>query len=96
MQKLFLGPDNQYPRYIGDLEAQYPGFELSVEDLPEGWFLVTEVEPPTVSPIEIYREELPVLIDGSYHQSWSIRELTDEEIELRANQSLRFELEVAP
>jgi hypothetical protein len=96
MQILLLGPDNQYPRYIGDLEEQYPGFDLSVEELPEGWFLVTEVEPPAVAPKEIAFEVPPVLIEGSYYQTWQTRELTDEEVELRSKKFLPFGLEITP
>lgn len=83
MSNLFISPDGQYPRYIGDILIDYPDFDGI--NLPEGWKSVEEVDRPTVSTDEIVYEESPVLVDGVYKQSWATRPVTEEEIEKRNN-----------
>lgn len=83
MSNLFINPDGQYPRHMGDILIEHPDFNGT--DLPAGWSLVQEVERPTVGEDEIVYEVSPVLVDGVYNQSWAVRPVTEEEIERRNN-----------
>lgn len=83
MSNLFINPNNEYPRYVGDILIKHPDFDGV--NLPEGWKSVEEVDRPIVGTDEIVYEKSPVLIDGIYKQSWGIRPVTEEEIEKRNN-----------
>jgi hypothetical protein len=83
MSNLFIGPEGQYPRYVGDILIEHPDFDGI--NLPDGWNSVEEVERPTVGENEIVYEASPELIDGVYKQSWSVRPVTEEEIKKRNN-----------
>lgn len=83
MSNLFINPNNEYPRYIGDIQAEHPDFDGV--NLPEGWVAVEQTERPAVTENEVVYEIPPQLIDGVYKQSWSIRPVTQEEIEKRNN-----------
>jgi hypothetical protein len=81
MTHLFISPDNEYPRHIGDIEREHPEFDGNITNLPTGWKPVTPTEPPVVTNNEVYFELEPVLVEGSYVQAWDIKALTDEEVE---------------
>lgn len=75
---LFINPDNEYPRHIGDILIEYPDFDGI--NLPEGWKVVEPINPPVFGEGQILEELFPELIDGSYKQTWNVRTLTEEEL----------------
>ena len=78
MTYLFINPDNEYPRHPGDVLIDDPNFDGV--NLPEGWKVVTPTTPPTVGINQVAYEIFPEFINDEYVQSWSIRDLTQEEI----------------
>lgn len=77
---LFINPQNEYPRHIGDLQLEHPGWQVG-DPIPEGWKEVAyATSRPEVSENETIEEELPTIIDGILTQTFSIRSMTDEEI----------------
>lgn len=89
MSNLFISPDGQYPRHIGDILIEYPDFDGV--NLPNGWNMVQEVDRPTVGENEIAYETSPEIVNGIYKQSWAIRTVTEEEIEKRNNHPKTWE-----
>jgi len=83
MSNLFISPNNEYPRYVGDILIDYPDFDGV--NLPTGWVAIQETERPPVQENEIVYEISPKLTNGLYKQSWAIRAVTEEEIEKRNN-----------
>lgn len=80
---LLIDPQGNYPRYIGDLKSQNPDWSEG-EALPENWKYVNYTTVPEFDASTHKLEELsPVLAeDGQYYQTWNIRELTAEELEI--------------
>lgn len=69
---LFINIDTmEYPRYAGDVE-------LSPES---NWAEVLISEPPAVLDNQAAFEIEPELVDGAWHQKWSIRNISKEEID---------------
>ena len=85
MTHIFINPDNEYPRHIGDIYLDAPEFDGDLDNLPTGWKPVTLTEPPLVTGNQTYFEVQPVLVDGNYLQTWDTRELTAEEIEFNSS-----------
>lgn len=83
MSSLFISPDNQYPRYIGDILIEHPDFDGV--NLPDGWVAVEPTERPHTGENDIAYEVSPQVVDGVYKQTWAIRPVTEEEIERRNN-----------
>jgi hypothetical protein len=79
---LFLGPNNAYPRFIGDIKLEHPGYDEG-QPLPDGWFLVEETTFPNHEFDEVVEEVLPVLFDGRYKQTFNVRPATSEEMKRR-------------
>lgn len=80
---MYINTDtNTYPLYPGDIMIAHPGWTTE-DPLPNGWAPVVATEPPTISGNQMYYEEQPSLIDGVYHQVWSVRDLTPEELEIQ-------------
>ena len=81
---LFIDPNGNYPRHIGDLESANPSWELG-QALPEEWIYVNEVTLPEFDFQAQKIEELPPTLaeDGQYYQVWNVRSLTEEELEIR-------------
>jgi hypothetical protein len=77
---LFINPENEYPRHIGDIQAANPGWNYG-DPLPNGWIEVTPTNPPSVPENKALIELAPEEIDGTWTQVWSLRDLTPEEIE---------------
>lgn len=76
---LLIDPENNYPRFIGDLRLDHPNWEQG-DALPEGWHEVTPIsELPTKADDEAWQEDAPILVDGKYVQQVSVRPMTDEE-----------------
>jgi hypothetical protein len=76
----YISPDNEYPRYPGDIQIEHPDWEIG-DPTPEGWIFVNEVTPPTTTSEQILYEGSPVEEDGSWYQNWLTRDLTPEELE---------------
>lgn len=80
---LFIDPNGNYPRHIGDLMLASPGWEEG-QALPEGWVYVNQVDVPIYDISTQKVEELAPTIaeDGQYYQVWNVRPFTDEELEI--------------
>jgi hypothetical protein len=80
---LLIDPQGNYPRHIGDIMLANPGWEEG-QALPEGWIYVNPVEIPAHNISTQRLEELaPTLAeDGQYYQTWNVRDLTGEELEI--------------
>lgn len=76
----YISPDNEYPRYLGDIQLAHPNWKLG-DELPEGWVEVAEAPFPTAPEGQIVEEEFPTVIDGVMTQNWVVREMTAEEEE---------------
>lgn len=89
----YISPQNEYPRYYGDIQIENPGWELG-DPLPNGWVLVVESPRPDFTEDEIAYEDFPVTENGVTKQNWKVRPLTADEIDFRdapikAKQKLR-------
>jgi hypothetical protein len=71
---------NTYPLYPGDIMLVSPSWSMG-DSLPSGWFEVEPTAPPAITSTETYYEDTPSLMDGVYTQVWSVRELTQEELD---------------
>lgn len=79
----YISPDNEYPRYLGDIQIAHPEYKEG-DPLPDGWTLVVSVPMrEDWSEDETVYEDFPVEVDGVMTQNWKIRPLTAEEIERR-------------
>ena len=83
MTYLFISPDNEYPRHIGDIQLGTP--DCDGINLPEGWKPVEAINPPVPGEGQILEELFPELINGKYIQTWNLRALTAEEIAALSN-----------
>lgn len=79
---IYISPENEYPRHIGDLQIANPNFKEG-DPLPEGWVQVAEAPRPTAGKDEIVYEGFPIEVDGTMTQNWQTRPMTAEEIERR-------------
>jgi hypothetical protein len=68
---------SEYPRFVGDLELL--GWQNG-EPLPEGWVEVIQDPIPEIENTQTYIENLPQLIDGVWKITWTVRDLTEEEV----------------
>lgn len=79
----YISPENEYPRYIGDIQLEVPSYQEG-DALPEGWKLVEPTDrPESTEPDTITYEIFPVEVDGVFKQAWGNRPMTIEEIERR-------------
>lgn len=78
MTNLYINPNQEYPRHIGDILLDHPDFDGI--NLPEGWKPVAYSQRPTVEDYQVVLEVFPELIDGQYVQAWYVRDLTVEEM----------------
>jgi len=79
---IYISPENEYPRHIGDIQLAHPSFKQG-DDLPEGWVQVAESERPERQTDKVIYEDFPVEVDGVMTQNWQVRDMTAEEIERR-------------
>lgn len=79
---MFISPNNEYPRFVGDIAIATPGWSKG-DPIPEGWTKVEPTEAPIPGQDQKVYEVFPEEIDGVFYQKWAIRELTAEEIERR-------------
>lgn len=83
MTHLFINPNNEYPRHVGDILLEDPNYDGV--NLPAGWKAVEVVSAPAPGDNEVVYESLPEMIDGVYRQLWLTRPITEEEIERKNN-----------
>ena len=79
---IYINPENEYPRHIGDVQLAKPGFKDG-DALPTGWVKVEESERPTAGTDKVTVESFPEEIDGVMTQSWTVRDLTQAELDRR-------------
>ena len=79
---IYISPENEYPRHIGDIQLAHPNFKQS-DDLPEGWVQVAEAERPEPQTDKVIYEDFPVEVDGVMTQNWIVRDMTQKEIDRR-------------
>lgn len=68
---------NEYPRHDGDLELL--GW-IPNNELPEGWVEVYQDDKPIPGIDQIAEIQPPILIDGVWKTTWSIRDMTNDEL----------------
>ena len=79
---LYINPENEYPRHIGDIQLEFPSFKDG-DALPTGWVKVEESQRPTAGSDKVTAEGTPEEINGVMTQSWIVRDLTQEELNRR-------------
>jgi hypothetical protein len=79
---LYISPNNEYPRHIGDVQLASPNWKPD-DELPSGWIAVVPTDPPIAEQGKVVYESAPVETDGVWLQTWAIRDLTDAEIQQR-------------
>ena len=79
---LYINAENEYPRHIGDVQLAKPSFKEG-DTLPTGWTKVEESERPTAGVDQLTVEGVPAEVDGVMTQSWSVRDLTQAELDRR-------------
>ena len=79
---IYINPENEYPRHIGDVQLAKPSFKDG-DALPTGWTKVEESERPTAGTDKVTVEGAPAEVDGVMTQSWTVRDLTQEELDRR-------------
>lgn len=87
---LFINGEN-YPRYIGDLQVEHPGWQES-DMIPDGWNQVQEVEQPLPEPGKKVVEGSPTLYRGKYKQAWTQVDLSVEDQVIIAQQETALAL----
>ena len=73
---IFIKNSEEYPRYVGDIESDSPGWQLG-QALPYGWEAVTETAPPQRTADFFIVEKFPEKIDGLWYQSWELSPITE-------------------
>ena len=79
---IYISPENKYPLHYGDIMLANKDWKLG-DELPTGWVKVAMTEPPEVTAVQIAEEEFPVDIDGLMTRSWVVRDLTQDELDIR-------------
>lgn len=79
---ILISPNNEYPRYIGDLQIENPNWSVG-DELPAGWVEVVETDLPVAGENQVVYQDFPTEVDGVMMQNWQIRDMTAEEIERR-------------
>ena len=79
---IYINPENEYPRHIGDIHLISPNF-VEGNPLPVGWKAVTETTRPIPGKDKLSVEAFPVEVDGVMTQSWTVRKMTADELARR-------------
>ena len=82
----------EYPRHIGDIQLAAPDWNNDTDNLPDGWYAVTETPRPELAANQITAEGVPELVDGQYVQTWVVTTLTNAELEERRLAAARARL----
>ena len=80
---LYVNADGEYPRFVGDIQATVPGWQIG-DELPDGWHFVNTVSAPELGDDQLAVEEFPTEVGGVWSQSWSVRAMTAAELARRA------------
>jgi len=75
----YISPDNEYPRYPGDIQIVSPGWEVG-DPLPEGWVFVEETPIPEIEEGQTFYAGEPEEVDGTWRHTWVVRDLSEEEL----------------
>lgn len=82
---IFIDPNGNYPRYIGDLIIENPNWD-QVSPLPEGWIAVERTQQPEALAGQVIVEGRPEIHNGVYYQTWETLEIQNSYLqELREN-----------
>jgi hypothetical protein len=79
---IYINAENEYPRHIGDVQLAKPSFKEG-DALPTGWVKVEESERPTAGTDQVTVEGFPETVDGVMTQTWTLRDLTQAELDRR-------------
>ena len=79
---IFINSENEYPRHIGDIQLEFPGFKEG-DAMPIGWTQVIESPRPETGADELAYEGLPQEVKGLMTQIWVVRDLTQAELDRR-------------
>ena len=79
---IYISPRNEYPRHYGDIQIEFPSWKLG-DTLPTGWTKVEESERPTAGTNQVTVEGKPEEVNGVMTQSWTVRDLTQVELDRR-------------
>lgn len=78
---LLINPDNEYPRFIGDLQLEHEDWQEG-DALPDGWSKVEPTIPPVVNyATETAYEKHPEKRGSKFYQVWDKRNFTAEELD---------------
>jgi hypothetical protein len=84
---MFIDPNGNYPRYIGDLLIENPGWSAE-KPLPLKWIMVEKTPEPLVTEGCRAVESYPENVDGVYRQTWEVVEIPNSYLQaLRENLS---------
>jgi len=76
---IFIDPEGQYPRYIGDIQISNSSWEYG-DPLPDGWIEVVDKSIPEQRPGYVLAEDFPVLVSNQYTRSWKFIKKTENQI----------------
>jgi hypothetical protein len=79
---MYISPTGDYPRYPGDIQIENPSWS-SGDLLPSGWIAVTPTEQPACEDSEVVEEQYPVEVNGEWIQTWAVRALTEQELQIK-------------
>jgi len=79
---IYINSANQYPRHIGDIQLEFPGFKEG-DAMPIGWTQVIESPRPETGEDQLAYEGIPTEADGLMTQTWVVRDLTQQELDRR-------------
>lgn len=79
---MYISPSGDYPRYPGDIQLENPSW-TSGDPLPTGWIAVTPTEQPICGESEVVEEVHPVEASGEWVQTWAVRALTEQELQVK-------------
>lgn len=76
---IFIDNEGNYPRFIGDLQLQYPNWQVG-DEVPSDWTEVIETDAPELGLYQFLSYGKPELVDGKMVQTWVVRDPTPEEL----------------
>jgi hypothetical protein len=89
---IFINPENEYPRFIGDLQLEHEDWQIG-DALPEGWVEVLPSElPEHDSATETIEELAPVKRNGKFYQAFQKRNRTTEELNWLKREAIKAKI----
>ena len=77
---VYMDSQGNYPKYPGDAKIFFPNWD-DYDNPPGGWRLVNDVEPPQILSTQTLIENDPIEKNGELFRSFSVREMTQEELD---------------